>query len=396
MNVVVVSHGVSDQALLGGPGRVAAMHAVALADRGHQVTVVTSDLITKGSRAAAPTFEVIDRPNVTVEVVPGHTLRWWPGSIGPVFDPKKGPILSRVIAGADVVHGHEWPLTLVQAARRLASRAGIPTVIQPHGSIQPRSGARRLLHGAFNTVYRLQQAETLIVGSDREEEEVRRAAGTGPTILRLKNPMPLATTANDDPRVRVRRDTWGFPNDATIVLYAHRVTPSKGLDLAIRAIAGLPPTYCLAIVGQDRTDAPFTESCKALAAELGIADRVRFFGPVSLSEIEEVVLAADIFLLPARRDTFPLMVLHALACNRPVVLTQTCQSVDLLDGAVAVAAPTGESIAGAIASLDAGTVARLTAMGRSLMVDQYSPDAVARQLEAIYGGLRESKVAAAS
>ena len=155
VKVAVVAHGVADQSLLGGPGRVASEHAKGLAARGHEVRVVTTDIVSKTSRARPPTFELTAADGVTVRWARARTLRGWPGTIGPVFSREARPLIEEVVGWADVVHAHDWPYRLVQTTRRLAVAAGKPVLVQPHGSIQARRGPRRLLHASFNTFHRL-------------------------------------------------------------------------------------------------------------------------------------------------------------------------------------------------------------------------------------------------
>src|SRR5450759_4914905 len=148
MKVLLVAHGVTDQSLLGGPGRVAAAQANALVAEGHQVTVVTTDVTAKGKRTSKATFDLLDA-RVTTHCIPGHTLRFWPGGVGPIFHPGSRRALAAAVSQADVVHCHEWPHDLVQQALSLSRANGKRRFIQPHGSIQPRSGMNWLLHAAY-------------------------------------------------------------------------------------------------------------------------------------------------------------------------------------------------------------------------------------------------------
>jgi D-inositol-3-phosphate glycosyltransferase len=56
-----------------------------------------------------------------------------------------------------------------------------------------------------------------------------------------------------------------------------------------------------------------------LAAELGLADRVRFLPPRPSAELVDVYRAADVVGVPSHNESFGLVALEAQACGTPVV-----------------------------------------------------------------------------
>ncbi len=383
MKILLMAHGVTDQSLLGGPGRVAAAQANALADHGHEVTVVTTDVIAKARPVVKPTFDLLDK-RVKIHCIPGRTLRSWPGGVGPVFHPGSKRLLAAAVRDADVVHCHEWPHHLVQQARSLSRQQGKRCIIQPHGSIQPRRGMNRMIHALFTLWYPPRPGDVFIAGSPGEEAELAAALGPCVNVYQVVNPMSLPEDDLDGAEAAAIRTSWGFPDGATVLVYGHRIYPNKGLDLFIQVVALLPPSVHLAVVGAIG-DARFADECSNLVARLGLHQRVRFFGPVGRDGINRVIRAGDIFVLPARRDTFPLMVLHAMAYARPVVVTKTCQSVELLRDAVAVAEPSPRGLAERIeALLDPVERAMLDRRGCELIRDEFGPSVIAQKLEPIY------------
>lgn len=95
--------------------------------------------------------------------------------------------------------------------------------------------------------------------------------------------------------------------------------PRKGPDLAVRTVAELldrGQEVSLRWVGEG----PLREECVALADALGVADQVRFVGPLLPEGVIEELAAADVFLLPTRGETFGVAIAEALASGRPVVV----------------------------------------------------------------------------
>ena len=241
-----------------------------------------------------------------------------------------------------------------------------------------------MIHALFALRYPPRPDDVFIVGTPAEEAELTAELGPGMNVYQVVNPMSIPEDDLDCSSTAALRAAWGFPDGATVLLYGHRIYPNKGLDLLIQAMESLPPTVHLAVVGAVG-DPRFADECSNLVDRLGLQRRVRFHGPVGRDDLDRVIRAGDIFVLPARRDTFPLMVLHAMACARPVVVTNSCQSVELLRDAVAVAEPSPAGLAERIGSLlDPVEREVLGRRARDLIRDEFGPSTVALKLERIY------------
>jgi N-acetyl-alpha-D-glucosaminyl L-malate synthase BshA len=68
-------------------------------------------------------------------------------------------------------------------------------------------------------------------------------------------------------------------------------------------------------------DGPERTHAEAQCRELGINDDVRFLG--KLEAVEEVLSVADLFLMPSEKESFGLAALEAMACEVPVVSSNT-------------------------------------------------------------------------
>jgi N-acetyl-alpha-D-glucosaminyl L-malate synthase BshA len=64
-------------------------------------------------------------------------------------------------------------------------------------------------------------------------------------------------------------------------------------------------------------DGPEKERAEALCMELGIYDKVIFFG--NSNEIDKILCMTDLFLLPSETESFGLAALEAMACGVPVI-----------------------------------------------------------------------------
>jgi len=138
------------------------------------------------------------------------------------------------------------------------------------------------------------------------------------------------------------------------------------LQAAQRLARTAPGSFRVRIVGLGYASGPRYE---ALAASLGVGDRVEFIGETD--DIAAVYAAADVFCLPTFYDPCPLVLRGALAAGRPVVTTRFNGAAELLtpgrEGFVVEDPRDVPALADALARLfDPALRARMSAAARAL------------------------------
>ena len=133
---------------------------------------------------------------------------------------------------------------------------------------------------------------------------------------------------------------WGWR-----LLYIGRVVEQKGIQIAIEALAVLPPEARLRIVGEG--DPPYRRQLEARASELRVSDRVVFEAPKPRDELFDVYRAADAVVFPVQwTEPWGLVPLEAMALGRPVVATGRGGSGDyLVDGVNTLLFEAGDAVA---------------------------------------------------
>ena len=124
----------------------------------------------------------------------------------------------------------------------------------------------------------------LIAGSSGAAEVARSQGFTGPVAV-------IPQLGIDLPPAEGRRERGPMT-----VVYVGRLVPEKGVDLLLRAAAGLPDGTRVDIVG-DGAERPALER---LCAEFGLS-AVRFLGARSHAEVAAIWKTADVLVLPSRR-----------------------------------------------------------------------------------------------
>ena len=106
------------------------------------------------------------------------------------------------------------------------------------------------------------------------------------------------------------------------LLFAGRIQPLKGADLAVRTLAALGDSDAVLLIvgGPSGADGPAElERLHALVGHLGLTDRVRFVPPQPHERLAAFYRAVDVCLVPSRAESFGLVALEAAACGTPVV-----------------------------------------------------------------------------
>jgi UDP-glucose:(heptosyl)LPS alpha-1,3-glucosyltransferase len=153
---------------------------------------------------------------------------------------------------------------------------------------------------------------------------------------------PLEAEARSELRGRL-----GIPDDAGIVLFVGSGFKRKGLAFLLQAFSNLSDKTCLLWVVGKGNSAPYQQA----AGRLGVADRVRFWGPAA--ETAPFYQAATVLGLPTLYDPCSNVVLEALACGLPVVTTAANGAAEFLSpGENGAIIPQPDDITGLSESLE--------------------------------------------
>jgi glycosyltransferase involved in cell wall biosynthesis len=167
--------------------------------------------------------------------------------------------------------------------------------------------------------------DSVVPLSDDLYEQLSRIPGMNGKLELIKNGVDIDEI---DAVQSVSKEIASWKKEEALVIgFTGRLTPGKGLDLLLNAVAQYgQPNWRLAIVG----DGEQLPELKSMAQRMGIDRQVRFFGfrPDRLSFLK----GFDIFVLPSRSEGIPRCVMEAMAAGVPVVASDVVGCRNLVDG----------------------------------------------------------------
>jgi starch synthase len=231
--------------------------------------------------------------------------------------------------GYDLVHLHN-PMPALEMARvaRACISSGIPYVVSTHGFNELANG---------NAVYGLgmlrrqawqicvdrpvsqvvKNAAGMFALSPADFEIIRSFGFTGtPTVVPNGVELPAPEHGATD-RLSWRR--FGIPSreefQGLTCMFLGNHTPNKGISILFEAFARLECPYLLIVGGERRQVIDYDKLARTSRPD----QRIVVTGRLSDDEVSALLRRSDLFVFPTLADTFPLVVLEAMAHGIPVL-----------------------------------------------------------------------------
>src|SRR6187431_429131 len=129
------------------------------------------------------------------------------------------------------------------------------------------------------------------------------------------------------------------PNNEMLIVHTSNFRPVKRIGDVIKVFNNIHKVIPskLLMIG----DGPERAQAEQQSRDLGISDDVRFLG--KLEAVEEVLSVADLFLMPSEKESFGLAALEAMACEVPVISSNTGGIPELnIQGVTGFMSPVGD------------------------------------------------------
>jgi glycosyltransferase involved in cell wall biosynthesis len=321
---------------------------------------------------------------VTTEVLPQHRIRQ------PLRFARALGAIRRIIEREriDVVHCNGDTLLVYGALAALGSR--VPCVWHVYEPVG-KSGS------AFvSFVYRVQRqlrADWTIFGTaavrDSYVADYPRLGGYTPIM-----PGVDVDALNQGADAAAGRRKLGIPDGAPVLLVIARLQRSKGqreLIEAVSRLSGPGPLPHVVLCGGRAvmTDDDYYDELVALAAKLGLSDRVHMTGHVSESDKKNLLAAATLLVHPAHREAFGIAVVEGMAAGKAVIVTDAVGPTSIVRGSGAGEIVPSRDVAALADAIERRLrnpeeSGRMGELGRARARERYSVASMVRKVEVVY------------
>jgi len=284
----------------------------------------------------------------------------------------------------DVVHVHGLGFARdVLALRELVP--DVPILLQDHADRVPRLWRRAPWKRAAAAVDGVSFCA-------RAQAEPFARAGLLPPRVRVFE-IPESTSAFEPGQTVAARAATGLHGDPAVLCVGHLdrnkdpLTVLDGVAAVVGDLPGLQLWWCFG-------SAPLWAAVQArIARDPALRERVHLLGRVPHERVEQLMRAADLFLLASHREGGSFALIEALATGLTPVVTDIPSSRALIgDGAAGVLWRCGDSrsLRDALRRATAMTGARMRARVRARFDDHVSSIAIGRKFAAAYASLVRS------
>ena len=186
------------------------------------------------------------------------------------------------------------------------------------------------------------------------------------------------------------RKKYGYPPDCKIIITTSRLTPKNGVDILLKAIARIETNNkILVLILGDGPQKPILEQ---MIRKLRLGNKVILLGYIPHHQLPEYLNLADIFCRPSLDEGFGISFIEAMACKLPVIGTNICGIVDIIeDGKNGLLATPG-SVSSLVEKLDLLLTddtlrEKLAEEGYKTVQKRFTWDTILKKMEKTYENL---------
>lgn len=364
-----------------------------LVKQGLDVTVYTTNADGKGGYFDVPLEEPVDLGGVKVWYFNCCSF----GVKKAFYSKSLAKKLENTVKDFDIVHVAAFWQLIQLSVRRACRKFKVPYVFSTHGCLMEwgvgKKTWKRFLYWYLFVRPTLLKANAIHYVSNGEYSE---------SMKTFKNDLPSYIVPNclmsDDYIVEPEkkknfRESLDIPKDAFIISFLSLIRPRKGLELLIKAFSKLNSDSIFLLIGGATESLEYLKTLKEMCWDYGIDQKVKWFGLVEPQELTSFYAASDLFVFPSFEEAFGMVVVEAMACGTPVLISKGVpiwQEI-LEDNAGLVIDFSPQDIADKIEKLasDRSLLQSLSENASQSVRNRYDSDAVASLMKKCYENVIE-------
>jgi glycogen synthase len=300
--------------IVGGIARVVEGLSKALIKQGVEVHVITNEM------PGSPVEE--DDQGVFVHRVsissPAPNFHAWVLLMNHYFAKRAG-LLGREVGSFDIVHAHDW--LVLPATAETKSFFGCKMVSTLHSLEYKRAGGvnspEGLMIESFEWWLTYESTLVIVCSYSMKEDTKRKYSVPDDKIWVIPIGLDPSKFQAAKPDKNGVKERFGVTGTNKLVLFVGRLTHQKGCEYLIRAIPSTAKYHDtkLVLVG----DGYMRGELEYIAQTTGEAWRIRFTGFIPDSEVVDLMLSADVMVIPSVYEPFGVVALEAMAAKVPIV-----------------------------------------------------------------------------
>ena len=368
-------------------GTVTCVHNLnkALVKKGIDVTVYTTNV---GLDSKVPVDHEVDVDGVRVFYFRFSKFFEFMGTTGWQFSWQMTKALRRGLKGFDLIYlPAVWNYPTAVAAY-YSRRYKKPYIIVPNGTlytytIERRAWKKRLYYKLI-AERDLKSAAAIHYTTEDEVEQCHSRLGLKNQAIVIPNGIDLTEFAVLPGRGRLE-DLYPIVRDKKVILFVGRVHWIKGLDLLAKAYGRLARErgdMHLLIVGPD--EGGYKRKVEGWLEDEGVLERVTFTGMLTGEEKLAAYAGSDLFVLPSYSENFGMVVIEAMACGLPVVISDRVgifREVERAEAGIVVPPNSADLYSAFVKLLDDKDEAQaMGARGKALVEEQFAIGKVADRM----------------
>jgi glycosyltransferase involved in cell wall biosynthesis len=318
----------------GGTPRVVFELAKALAQKGHQVTVVTTDARDGNNRLRSGAIKGQDRGQYIYVRKFGFETYYFK-NISNLLAAKLKLFWSGGMRHLERYLNKKFDVAFINELRtmqtvwtlRYCQKKNIPAFLIPHGAVGYNS-QRSFFKFFFDVLYKKEifsRIKKFLALTEEEISHLKQKGIARHDIRRVKNAIDIAAFDRQPSKnfFKIFLNKRADIKNAFKIVYLGRITQIKGLELLLKSFGQIKTKKKLLLffIGPDEN---YQKHLEALARKLGLTQRVFFPGPVYRYLRFSVLHYADLVVLPSWQEALPAVPLESLLCETPVLMTPNC------------------------------------------------------------------------
>jgi glycosyltransferase involved in cell wall biosynthesis len=288
--------------VLGGQEKVVYEISKRLAEKGHEVTILTTDLFAEKEKYTKE--ETLDKIKIL-----RFKNKYFLGGYG--YSPDAINWLKKNWKKYDIVHSHGYNRYLSEIALKVLYKK-IPLIFSPHGFIHTKKNYLfKIIHDLTIGRY-IRKANYCTALTKLDFKEYKRLGVKERKILEIPNGVDFEEFSKEDKKEisKIKKEYGKF------ILYVGRIHKSKGLQYVIEAIKDID--IKLLIVGKD---SGYKKELEKISEGMKIRSKIVFLGGIIDKKLIDFYKASEAFVLFSEWEGFGIVAIEAMAAGKPLIVS---------------------------------------------------------------------------